>query len=185
MNKIKTALRQKYQLPIDAFLIGSAQRDTEGAGISMGQYLPKLEKGPDILCDYIVQNKTRHQNLHVVLIGWRRQYVISRLLKEHVPFTYFERPPQQNVNELYQCLDLYPVTARCEGSPQSLIECGLLNISVISTPVGIAEQVLPPCAIAIDFTADALSATTPAVPNVEHLKLPMGYEPYRRLIESL
>ena len=81
------------------------------------------------------------------------------------------------MNELYQVLNLYPVTARYEGGPQSLIECGLLGIPVVSRDIGIASDVLPPSAINDDVTK-----ATPCVPRVEHLKLPMGYDPYRTLL---
>jgi glycosyltransferase involved in cell wall biosynthesis len=87
---------------------------------------------------------------------------------------------QQHLNELYRTLDLYAVTARHEGGPQALIECGLLNVPVVSTPVGIAEQVLPPSAI-----SDDVSLATPAIPNVKSMMLPQGIEPYRKMFEGL
>ena len=97
-----------------------------------------------------------------------------------VPYTYFELPSQEIINELYQTLDLYPVTARHEGGPQSLIECGLLNVPVVSRPVGIAEQVLHPDAI-----NDDVSLAYPHVPNIEDWKLPHGYNGYRDFILGL
>jgi hypothetical protein len=177
----KGLLRQKYGIPTDAYVIGSFQRDTEGKDLKS----PKLEKGPDLLADFIIRKHRQRgiigdDKVHVVLAGWRRQYLIGRLEEAGVPYTYLERPPHETVNELYQTLDLYPVTARHEGGPQSLIECGLLNVPVVSRPVGIAEQVLPSSAI-----ADDVFNATPAIPNVEAWKLPAGYEPYRKLIESL
>ena len=45
-NKIK--LRQKFNFSEDDFLVGSIQKDTEGASISNKTYKPKLEKGPDL-----------------------------------------------------------------------------------------------------------------------------------------
>ena len=184
----KSDLRRKFGLPQDGFLVGSFQRDTEGKGIPNGLFLPKLEKGPDKLADYLeTLQDFRHQNrdfdprpLHVVLAGWRRQYIMQRLDDAKIRYTLFDRPPTESINELYQCLDQYAVTARQEGGPQALIECGLLGVPTVSTPVGIAEQVLPPTAIA-DNVFDAV----PAVPNVEDWKLPMGFEPYRQLLESL
>jgi glycosyltransferase involved in cell wall biosynthesis len=176
----KQVLQELYGLPSNAFVCGSFQRDTEGAGISQGTFLPKLEKGPDLLADYLESLLPTHPTLHVLLAGWRRQYLISRLEKAHVPFTYIERPSHEVINELYQCCDLYPVTARHEGGPQSLIECGLLGVPVVSRPVGIAEQVLPSSAI-----ADNVMNAVPAVPNVEAWKLPNGFKGYRGLIESL
>ena len=173
-------LRKKHGLPKDSYLIGSFVRDTEGRDLKS----PKLEKGPDLLVDYIEKMlSTGHileSEVHVVLAGWRRQYVISRLEAAKIPYTYFERPSQEVLNDLYQTLDSYPVTARHEGGPQSLIECGLLGVPCVSRDVGIASQVLPPCAI-----SDDVFLAVHEVPNVEHLKLPNGYKPYRDLIQSL
>ena len=172
----KEGLRKKYGLPIDSYIVGSFQRDTEGHDLKS----PKLEKGPDLLADFLEKEKTRHTNLHVVLAGWRRQYIIERLKCANIPYTYLERPPHEIVNDLYQTLDLYPVTARCEGGPQSLIECGLLDVPVISRDVGIAKQVLLNHSI-----NDDVSLATPSIPNVEDWKLPKGYYQYRKLIETL
>ena len=179
----KAELRKKHGLPELGFFIGSFQRDTEGHDL----ITPKLEKGPDLLANYIVKEWEEWKTygdpsdmIHVVLGGWRRQYIISRLEAAGVPYTYFEKPTQEVINELYQTLDLYPVTARQEGGPQSLIECGLLDIPCVSRDIGIASAVIPAYAIN-DDPYQAVSA----VPDVEHLKLPNGYKPYRNLIESL
>ena len=172
----KLGLREKFNLPVDAYLIGSFQRDTEGIDLKS----PKLEKGPDLFLGAIEHFRKRHQKLHVVLAGWRRQYVIAGLEKLKIPYTYFERPQQEIINELYQTLDLYPVTSRCEGGPQALIECGLLNVPVISRNVGIARQVLPLSAI-----SDDIITAIPAIPCVEEMKLPGGYEKYRNLMGIL
>ena len=172
-TKDKNELRIKHRLP-NKYLVGSFQRDTEGHDLIS----PKMEKGPDLLADYL--EKIKDENLHVVLAGWRRQYIIQRLNSSKIPFTYFERPDHDVVNELYQTLDLYPVSSRCEGGPQSLIECGLLNIPVISRDIGIARQVLP-----LSSINDDLSLAIPSVPNVEGWKLPQGYKPYRDLLLSL
>lgn len=170
------ALRKKHGLPEGGFLVGSFQRDTEGKDLSS----PKLEKGPDLLADNLEKLFAVEKRLHVVLAGWRRQYVLARLREVGIPHSYFELPPQDVINELYQTLDMYTVSARQEGGPQSLIECGLLGVPCISRDVGIADQVLPARAI-----NDDLWAARPAIPDVEHMKLPAGYAPYRALLESL
>lgn len=178
----KADLRKKHGLPVDGYLIGSFQRDTEGRDLKS----PKLEKGPDLLCDYIediydrrVLNAGNDAKPHVVLAGWRRQYVMGRLDKAGIPYTYFDRPPLETINELYQTLDLYPVAARYEGGPQSLIECGLLGIPCVSRHVGIANLVLPPSAV-----NNELSRTNPVIPNVEAWKIPGGFEQYRNLLQD-
>lgn len=168
---------QTFNVLPGAYLIGSFQRDTEGSDLKS----PKREKGPDIFCDYVQQlhKEALQWAPHVILAGWRRQYVIGRLEAAGVPYTYFEHATPEVINDLYSILDLYPVTSRCEGGPQALIECGLLGVPVISRSVGIAEQVLPPSAINND-----VRSAVPAVPNVENWKLPAGFKPYRDLIQS-
>lgn len=161
------------------YLIGSFQRDTEGHDLAS----PKLEKGPDLFVDAVIEYERRckpYFPVEVVLAGWRRQYVMKRLDEVGIRYHYFERPSQQIVNELYQALDLYPVTARYEGGPQALIECGLLNVPVVSTPVGIAEQVLHSHAI-----CDNVTQASPEIPRVENMVLPGGYQPYRDLLEHV
>lgn len=174
----KEVLRKKYGIPQDNFVIGSFQRDTEGKDLIS----PKLEKGPDLLADYLknLKEKEKNSSIHVVLSGWRRQYIINRLKELSIDYTYVELPSQEVVNELYQTLDLYPVTSRYEGGPQSLIECGLLEIPMISRSMGMAELVLPESAI----HEDVINAT-PAIPNVKNLLLPHGYEDYRNLFTNL
>lgn len=175
----KKSLRETYGLPIDSFILGSFQRDSEGNDETQ----PKLEKGPDLFADYVTKiwgdwNEGRlERQPHVLLAGWRRQYLINRLNKEKIPFSYLERPPQRVLNDLYQTLDLYPVTSRCEGGPQSLIECGLLDVNVVSREVGISKQVLPETAIHND-----VYFAQPAIPNVKSWKLPLGYHKYRKLL---
>lgn len=171
----KDELRKKHNLPLSANLVGSFQRDTEGHDLRS----PKLEKGPDLLADAF-EKWHEKSPIHVVLAGWRRQYIINRLNTANIPFTYFQRPSHETINELYQTLDLYPVTARCEGGPQALIECGILKIPVVSRNIGIASQVLPNFAINDDVTL-----ATPSIPNVSEWYLPNGYTKYRDLIQSL
>lgn len=180
----KRDLRKRYGLPLNSYIVGSMQRDTEGHDLKS----PKLEKGPDLLADFIIKQhvdrtaiaasiEPQCQCVHVVLAGWRRQYIIDRLEHAHVPYTYFELPSQTVVNDLYQTLDMYPVTSRYEGGPQSLIECGLLGIPVVSRSVGMAELVLPQAAI-----SDDISLAQPIIPDVSALMLPRGFEEYRKLI---
>lgn len=172
----KLEFRKKYDLPQNGYLVGSFQRDTEGFDLKT----PKLEKGPDLLVFAIKKFWETNKSIHVVLAGWRRQYVISKLEELKIPYSYFDRPSQETINELYQTLDLYPVTSRAEGGPQSLIECGLLNIPVVSRDIGIASLVLPP-----DSIHDDVTKAKPFIPQVESLILNKGFEEYKKLIMSL
>ncbi len=128
----KNNCREKLGLPVDKFLIGSFQRDTEGSDL----ITPKLEKGPDILVKKINDIVKFRNNTHVILSGWRRQYVISKLEEFNIPYTYIELPKQEIINELYNCLDLYIVSSRCEGGPQAIFESAQTKTPIISTRVG-------------------------------------------------
>ena len=99
----KTKARKELDLSIENYYIGSFQRDTEGSDLKT----PKLEKGPDLFCDYLIRNRSKIEvagELHVLLGGWRRQYV--------------------------------------EGGPQAIIEASSMKVPIISTDVGIANQIL-------------------------------------------
>lgn len=133
----------------DKYVVGSFQRDTEGSDLKT----PKLEKGPDLFCDYIARIKDKHPNLHVLLGGWRRQYVISRLEQMSVPYTYYERSPLENIRKMYAACNLYVVSSRYEGGPQALLEASLMKIPIISTNMGMAKDVLSKNCL-VDITKD-------------------------------
>ena len=121
------------------FVIGSFQRDTEGSDLIS----PKLEKGPDIFLE-IMRRLGRDSGCRVLLGGWRRQYVIQGLNSEEIsiPHDYYEKHP--DVSELYRGCDYYLVTSRYEGGPQAILEASQMKVKVLSTPVGMAPEVLDP-----------------------------------------
>jgi glycosyltransferase involved in cell wall biosynthesis len=175
----KCSLRKKYGLD-EKYIIGSFQRDTEGSDLVS----PKLEKGPDIFCDLVENMNKDIPNLHVLLAGWRRQYVINRLKSNNISYSYFEMPELDVINELYNCLNLYIVSARCEGGPQSIIECALTMTPIVSTNVGLASLILSPESI-FDDTWNAQPNVFMASKNVEILKMPIGFNPFRKVLMDL
>ena len=134
----KVVSKKKFNLPLDKFIVGSFQRDTEGSDL----ITPKLEKGPDVFVNYVKKIKELGKDVHVLLNGWRRQYVMRELEKQNIPYTYIELPEIQDVVQMYSALDLYVVGSRVEGGPQSIIECGMTNTPIVSTDVGIATKFL-------------------------------------------
>jgi glycosyltransferase involved in cell wall biosynthesis len=140
----KEKLREEFNLPKDKYLIGSFQKDTEGASIANKTYLPKLEKGPDQFINIIKKLGTEKNNIEIVLTGFGRQYIIRELNKLGIKYYYFNMIPVKNINKLYQCLDLYVVASRYEGGPRSIIECAANKTPIISTNVGIAPDILAP-----------------------------------------
>ena len=134
-------MRKKYGFD-NSFWVGSFQRDTEGAGIKNGIFLPKLEKGPDIFIQSLLHLQKKHNNIKVLLTGKRRQYVIQQLNKHNIEYKYFEMCDFKTLNELYNCIDLYIVSSRVEGGPRAINECSLTKTPIYCTKVGIYELLL-------------------------------------------
>lgn len=167
----KQEIRTKFDLSEDAYLVGSFQRDTEGHDLIS----PKLEKGPDIFCDIVEDMYKDNPKLEVVLAGWRRQYVMRRLDEAGIKYHYFELPPLETINELYNCLDLYIVAARCEGGPQAIVECALTKTPIISTKVGIAPRILPEKSLFDDDYKIARPDVNSCYRRIEKYKIPKGF----------
>jgi glycosyltransferase involved in cell wall biosynthesis len=181
----KDSLRTDFGISNDCYLIGSFQRDTEGSDLKS----PKLEKGPDQFCDAVEQiSKTK--NVEVLLAGWRRQYVINRLEKANVKYHYFKLPSFDDLNKLYNCLDLYVVASRHEGGPQAIFECATTKTPILSTDVGAASLILDSKSI---FKPGNILKAEPnldmAYDNVKELHIPIGFnafvEAFRGLNEDL
>lgn len=129
----------KFNLKNNSFKIGSFQRDTEG----IGDKLPKLEKGPDIFCDLLESNLNKLPSQpHVVLAGWRRDYIKKRLSDVNINFSEYEKVSLETLRFLYACLDLYVVSSRHEGGPQAILEAAAMRIPIISTDVGLSSTIL-------------------------------------------
>jgi glycosyltransferase involved in cell wall biosynthesis len=129
----KNSLREKWGL--SGYIVGSFQKDTEGKTNE-----PKMSKGPDIFVNIVEDLYINHPDLLVVLSGIRRTYIISELEKRGIPFKYFEMIRLNELNEIYNCLDLYVVSSRVEGGPRAVFEAGITKTPIISTDVGIASE---------------------------------------------
>ena len=138
--------REKLGLTSDEFVIGSFQRDTEGHDLIS----PKLEKGPDLFLKYI----KKFDNVHVLLGGWRRQYVINELKKCGIKYTYKEMVNFDSLKRMYTACDLYVVSSRYEGGPQAVLEASSMKVPIVSTNVGMASEVLSEnCVVSLEDEA--------------------------------
>ena len=178
----KSKLREKYNIDQSDYVIGSFQRDTEGADLKS----PKLSKGPDRFVKLMHEVKQKHKNLHVLLAGKRRQYIISKLKENNIKYTYYEMPAIENLNELYNCLDLYIVTSRYEGGPQSIFECALTKTPILSTNVGVAPEVLSKDSI---FEMENFSSATYdiefALKSVQKYIIPNGFNDFNNMFKEV
>tara|TARA_Y100001958_G_C21181777_1_gene511498 strand:- start:485 stop:1411 length:927 start_codon:yes stop_codon:yes gene_type:complete len=178
----KDKLRNKYGLPLNAYIIGSFQRDTEGSDLKS----PKLIKGPDRLIQ-IIESKNKEFNKVIILLsGKRRQYIIKELENLNIDYKYFEMVNIEELNELYNCLDLYVVASRIEGGPQAIIECALSKTPIISTDVGVASEFLHSNSIFnMENFEDAIPNTEYAYQKSQAFTIPDGFKEYKTMFSSI
>lgn len=176
----KTALRKKYNIDKESFLVGSFQRDTEGHDLKS----PKLSKGPDQFLKIVRKLCDEKKDLKVLLSGKRRQYLISELNNFKIPFYYLEMTNYKTLNELYNILDLYIVASRVEGGPQSILEAAATKTPLISTNVGIAEKILDSSSI---YNMENFMEAKPDVEysyrNVKKYFVPEGFKSFYDMFE--
>ncbi len=183
--KNKHELRTKYKIEEDAFLIGSFQRDTEGHDLVS----PKLEKGPDVFCDFVINLHKIQPKIQVLLGGWRRQYVMNRLYDAGVKYHYHELPSFSTLNDFYNMLDLYIVGSRYEGGPQSVFECAATRTPIISTRVGYAPELLSEKCM-VDEGATWRNASSEETLDynfhkVQELFIPYGFSDFENMIRKV
>ena len=180
--KEKNVLREKYKISNEEFLIGSFQRDTEGSDL----FSPKLSKGPDQFIEMVKRNIEARENVAVLLTGKRRQYVLNEIEKLDIKYYYYEMTSFEQLNELYNVLDLYIVASRVEGGTQSIFECAITKTPIISTDVGIASELLAPESI-FDFNRDTIPRPNvdQAFKEVKKYVTPDWFNAYIKMFESL
>jgi glycosyltransferase involved in cell wall biosynthesis len=159
-EKIET-IKWLFDINKDAYLVGSFQKDTEGKS-----NLPKLSKGPDLFVKIVEDMHKKNNKVEVVLAGLRRDYIMNELDKLGIKYYYFNMISIEQINKLYNCLDLYLVSSRCEGGPRSVLECGLTQTPIISTRVGIAPELMHKESL---FDGEDWKSYALAKPNIEFL----------------
>jgi glycosyltransferase involved in cell wall biosynthesis len=131
------------------FLVGSFQRDSLGADLTQ----PKWQKNPELLLD--VMAGVGAEDVLLLLAGPRRHYVIEACRERAIPYVFVGPEPAERddigtntlplstIAALWNLIDLYVVPSKVEGGPKSLLEAGLTETPIISTPVGMAPDLLP------------------------------------------
>lgn len=150
-NQELNHIKQQLNIPKDFYIIGNFHRDTEGYDLKS----PKLMKGPDIFIEIIKELVKRQNKVHVLLAGPRRFWVIKQLELLSIPYTYYGQKLEENqddirinnlsletINILYNIIDLYIVSSRTEGGPRSILETASSKCKIVSTSVGIAQDIL-------------------------------------------
>lgn len=180
--KNKEQLREKYSVDLNSYLVGSFQRDTEGYDLVS----PKLSKGPDRFLEIVEYLNTKNENLQIILTGKRRNYILDELSRREINYKYFEMTSFQNLNELYNILDLYIVSSRYEGGPQSILETAMTRTPIISTDVGIASEILDKKSIFnMNNYKDAIPNTDISYENAKRYLIPEGFKEFNKLFREI
>lgn len=134
----RKAARARFGVPEGALCIGSFQKDGVGWGDGLE---PKLIKGPDVFVDAVAK-LARDFPVFVLLTGPARGYVRRGLEGHGIPYRHEFLADYRAVAERYRALDLYLMTSREEGGPQSLLESLASGVALVSTRTGMAEDVI-------------------------------------------
>ena len=139
LNSEKPLIRNKLGIPEHSILIGSFQKD--GTGWKDGLN-PKIIKGPDIFVETLKILSLKGYPVYALLTGPARGYIKQELYKNGIPFLHTYPSNHNDLKILYQALDIYLITSREEGGPMGLLESISCGIPVVSTKVGMAEDVI-------------------------------------------
>lgn len=135
----KDLIRKKLNIPKEAIVIGSFQKD--GIGWESG-LKPKLIKGPDILVETLKILSKKGFPIYALLTGPARGYVKQKLEDNKIPYFHSFVSKTEELVPFYQSLDIYLITSREEGGPMGLIESMACGVPVVSTKVGMAEDAI-------------------------------------------
>ena len=158
------ALRRQLGLPADAYVIGNFHSDT---AFTLGPDRPKWQKGPDVFAEIVRRVHEREPRVCVLLAGPRRHWLRRRLKACGVRVFFAGREfkgddfaanilQRSQLNRLYNLLDLCLVSSRWEGGPHSILEACFAKTKVLSTRVGISEDVLEEASV-FDTIPEAVS----------------------------
>ncbi|MBM3856798.1 MAG: glycosyltransferase family 4 protein [Verrucomicrobia bacterium] len=146
----KKGLRKKFGIPEHAYVIANFHRDSEGDDLNT----PKIQKAPELFLAILKELKQRGHSFHVLLAGPRRHWLRKVLAQEGMSFTFVGKQnvvgddfginilKRQKLNELINAADLYLIPSRWEGGPQSVMEAAASRCKILSTPLGVAKDIL-------------------------------------------
>ena len=130
----RAKLRARLGLPREALVVGfSAKRSSDSYN----------RKGTDVLVKAITALCRELPQAVCLIIGPGWSDIVARQVEQggvclHFPFVL----DREDLADVYRCLDVYWVTARIEGGPVPLIEAMSSGVCCVTTPVGIAPELV-------------------------------------------
>jgi glycosyltransferase involved in cell wall biosynthesis len=130
----RAKLRGRLGLPPEALVVGfSAKRTSDTYN----------RKGSDVLVQAITTLRCMRPQTACLIVGPGWSDIVARQREQggmyiHMPFIL----DRGDLAAIYRCLDVYWVTARIEGGPVPLIEAMSSGVCCVTTPVGIARELV-------------------------------------------
>lgn len=137
--RLRVEARDALDVPADAFVVGSFQKDGVGWGEGL---VPKLVKGPDVLVAALELLKADIPALFVLLTGPARGYVRRELERLSIRYRHVMANGRSELARAYHALDVYVVAARQEGGPKAVLESMAAGIPLVTTRVGQAPDLV-------------------------------------------
>jgi glycosyltransferase involved in cell wall biosynthesis len=131
--------RRAFDLPADAFVVGSFVKDGTGFGDGLE---PKPIKGPDVLVDALARLRGAVPDLVVLLTGPARGFVRQGLADRGVRFTHRLLDGRKGLAQAYHALDACVVASRQEGGPKSILEAMATGVPLVTTRAGQAPDLV-------------------------------------------
>ena len=165
---VKARARKRLCIPDGAFVIGSfgrQARDLSG------------RKGADTLIAAMESLSRRRRNIVLLAVGVGWLEIIERLRQCGIHVTNVTYAPDEMLPELYNVLDCYWITSRIEGGPLTLLESMSSEVTVVTTPVGMARDIVVDgrnALVAPKDDPDAFCEKTLALVESEELRRNLG-----------
>ena len=134
----KKKLKEKYKIPNDKLVLGSFVKD--GVGFGYGQN-PKKIKNPQMLIKALKNIKGK-KKLFFILSGPARGYIKKNLKKIGIDYFHKNCENKRELSDLYKLTDVTIINSNLEGGPYSVLESLASGVPVISTKVGLAQELI-------------------------------------------
>jgi glycosyltransferase involved in cell wall biosynthesis len=130
----RRAIRRKLRIDAGATAVGFFGKNSSN---------DDDRKGIDVFTKAAIELNRKSSNLVILIIGPGWQQLKSSLSAAGVQCIWIPFVAELGeLSEMYQALDFYWVTARVEGGPVTLLEAMSTGVCCLSTPVGLAREVV-------------------------------------------
>jgi len=126
-------LKRKFHIPDEIFLVGFFGKASSSE---------QERKGIDIFINSLKIVRKKIGNLGVLITGPGWEPIKNILLRYDIKVFYKIVPLYKDMVKMYNLLDCYLITSRVEGGPITLLESMSCGIPVITTPVGMAKDII-------------------------------------------